>query len=660
MTTPISTLLHPNRVRYQKHVQVSDQKYSILQLSTKDIDILKERAIISTSSQWYSQINNVPIISCLLKVKEVNGNLNYKRFKSKGYPIVLPCQVTNSGLLCIPREFQDALVNLSWIINESELVGFPAQSALDEEAQSTFQESPLVIAMQRYSSLSEMKLRQLGIPELLDKIHQAFAMQDLKKGSRVRLVMSEIDAKQCGLYNLGHVEIRSENYIRIHVSWEELRECIHNLKQLDDLLYDLIIPGHDYIRKRYEKMAKYFEIPNLSSAYGKKRKNNQTSIIDQKWLIEIIQDTLASYEVSEVTSQTLQGNKDALLHSTVQYLSNLARNGVMSESPRKIIRNFKWGYHLYDKGYGKFRSYHRKVKSVSDTGYLGKRPIIFLWVVIFFGAFIPILYILIRVDSGLSFEQLTSTAFNLFGFYLTFASFFLLQVAYKGERLPEMLISLRNIDTQAEFDAYPNRQIPDIIEVIRMSVKPPQFFGGENMNYLDVGPYEEGLNPENEIQFSNLDLIGFALYETEKGELYMRDKWLNLFKVAIGKKQGNVHGKSSETGANNSVSLKKKSNNVENIPSLDNLSLYSQIVDNTISSKVSDKGRSIQVTYECSGERNTVTLYRLLPYGSNHRVFQERTWRLLDSKSTRKNFNNKDIFRMSIGQGLNDDDAAIH
>lgn len=72
--------------------------------------------------------------------------------------------------------------------------------------------------MQRYPSLSERKLRQLRIPELLDKVYRSFCLQHLKKGSYVRLLMSKIDAQQCGLFNVGRVVLRAEKFVRIHVS----------------------------------------------------------------------------------------------------------------------------------------------------------------------------------------------------------------------------------------------------------------------------------------------------------------------------------------------------------------------------------------------------------------------------------------------------------
>lgn len=107
----------PLQRKFTITVHVKDQKYSILQLSTADFGLLNERGILSTSSQWYLHINNVFIIYCLLKVKEAKTSLKHKWSTTNVYPVVLPCQVTNSGLLCVPREFHEDLISLEWIFN---------------------------------------------------------------------------------------------------------------------------------------------------------------------------------------------------------------------------------------------------------------------------------------------------------------------------------------------------------------------------------------------------------------------------------------------------------------------------------------------------------------------------------------------------------------
>lgn len=670
-----SILPHLCHIQYQKVVKVSKQKYSILQLSIDHVETLLGETEANMSSKEH--LSMVPIISCRLRVDEVKSSLHTADFERKGYPVVLPCQVTESGLLCVPREFNDYLRQLKGLLENRPFLENSKSPCFDIEAQSSRDESPIVIAMQMYSGLSERKLRRLGIPELLKRISDAFEHQDSTETSNVFLIMREIDIGQCGLYGMGSIEKNWDGFVKIRVPWQTWQAKIKTLTCIDDIFYDLLIPGSDYVL--YPKgIDRNLNFPKI---YENRRQIAKKCNVDSQCLRQIIEDAISPYEDAISPYEDAddgkcidKNEKRKAVDETVQFLTSLVRNGAMNDIPRKIVHDFRWTYHLVDEGNGRFRSFRRKVKKLTKAGYLVRRSSHWMWIAIAIGIIIPIAYGLGRMKSEATIEDIISTGAALVALYIGIASPILFQTAYQGEKLSHILTNHRHIDSQEEFDNQQMQQFSDIIEVIGISQNPPRFFGGENMNYLRKGTQEELLDSKNPIRFPNLDLLGFSLYETENGELYMLDKWSNLFKVVIGEIDddmdiGNPKNKNAsvsnyftlefmikdirkevERGSWRSDVAKEKD---------ENLYLFCKMVENTYRQRVSNDRRSLQISFDECGEERTIALYRLLPYGKRNREFQVRSWRLFSSINEWRTFSNAEIFDMRIGKYLNEDKKAL-
>lgn len=67
-----------------------------------------------------------------------------------------------------------------------------------------------------------------------------------------------------------------------------------------------------------------------------------------------------------------------------------------------------------------------------------------------------------------------------------------------------------------------------------MSHEAPKLLGGsENTSFTRKFFANTGLQPEHPIAFSNLKAIGYGLFETAKGKLFMIDQWNNVYRADI-------------------------------------------------------------------------------------------------------------------------------
>lgn len=394
----------------------------------------------------------------------------------------------------------------------------------------------------RFSVISERRFRRIGVPEFLRKIKHAFAVQAPRHTDRCTLVMALIDLQQCGLMPHVNVEKFFDEYnpAIVTIQWSHLAAYVDSVSAADSLLWDLLISVNDY-----ELPVNYGYLLDLTKVQIDSGMLSQYHAVDPARLKNAIREVFAvqrdmsrgdddkgdEYETED------EYDEDAILAEALQYALGLALNGVDPDYPRKIV-GLGWGFHLLNQGGGRLLPYKRLVKSVSSAGYRVRKLSLWMWIAVGLGCVLPIAYIVIRsATADVAFEELINTAISLVALYIALASPTLFQTVYRGERLTDVLSNLRNIDSQEEFDDRGvSGQHTDILEVIRLARRPPRFFGGQNMSYLRQSRPEGLLDARRPIMFPNLELAGYSLFEDKVGNLFMLDRWTNIFEVVIGRK----------------------------------------------------------------------------------------------------------------------------
>eukprot|EP00177_Eucheuma_denticulatum_P001479 GFKZ01002654.1.p1 GENE.GFKZ01002654.1~~GFKZ01002654.1.p1 ORF type:complete len:858 (-),score=102.37 GFKZ01002654.1:181-2754(-) len=542
----------------------SPDLYSIVQLTPSDLVRTITQCQTNHHDPWDGPVSSVTAILYAVHLKHFipphtpphTAHTAHITPAPGHYVAVLPFRSCSHGIVAVPEEIQEALGDMHHTLRQEQRAAKLSASAMqDVEAghadpavanSVSYLHPPgkrlLVFGAVRFSVISERKFRRIGVPEYLCKIKRAFQVQGPRLKDRCTLVMALIDLQQCGLMPLVKVEKFFDEYnpVIVTIDWAELSAYVDSVSEADSLLWDLLISVNDY-----ELPENYGYLLDLAKVEVDSGMLSQYHAVEPKRLEKAIREVFAvqrgmsragddgEYEYDEGEDH----DEDAILSEALHYALGLALNGVDPDYPRKII-GLGWGFHLLNQGDGHLIPYKRLVKSVSSAGYRVRKVSIWMWVAVGLGCVLPIAYIAIRsATADVAFEELINTAISLVALYIALASPTLFQTVYRGERLTDVLSNFRNIDSQEEFDDREAcGQHTDILEVIRLARRPPRFFGGQNMSYLRQARPEGLLDARRPILFPNLELAGYSLFEDKLGNLFMLDRWTNIFEVVIGRK----------------------------------------------------------------------------------------------------------------------------
>lgn len=227
-----------------------------------------------------------------------------------------------------------------------------------------------------------------------------------------------------------------------------------------------------------------------------------------------------------------------MVHHMINIINEV---GFSVEQPLKFVHSNKATSHIIRVPHHSLTSsmpiYHafsRCVRSVSTYGYRVKSRSLILWMTLLIASIIPFVYCILRAPYA-TLEDMLSTSISIVSLCVGAAITCVLNTVYRGEQLTDVLTNMRNIDTQEEFGARaPVKQLTDIVQVLRKSRESPAFLGGgPNTSFIRAVSENLGFDAHLPMPFTNLQLIGFGLFEDENGELYMVDTWSNVFQVQV-------------------------------------------------------------------------------------------------------------------------------
>lgn len=649
----------------------SQKVYNIFHLSEKEVREFEEKADFKKvrGSGWYRDLDLIPTVYSWIRFLPTPIGQRIHEKKGK-HCIIIPCQESDSGLLFVSREIREIMSYISSAIDRyqlsdellSKVENFSSNNSGDIEITHGKLFVPTVIAVSRYSSLVERKLRRLDIPEFASTLIRAFEGEGATENEYVRLIVNPMNAIQCGLYFAGLTfndvlesaeELSRSPLKKIFIKWKELKDQLTKVSHMDPLVCDLLTASNDRFSLR--EWGPRMDLLRVS------QRGHQIGIkqgVDAKILEIILTEVLNDPRVSKDLTVGLEQENDKIVKIAKQYLFSLLNNGVLSDNPRQFVNRWGMRYHLIDEGNGKFKAFRTRVRRINaENGYFAKHGSPWIWISFILGGAIFLSFILIRIQSTSSLEDILGTGVSLVALYIALVSPIIFQMIYKDERLLTIVNGLKSVDSQREFDQCKHFQLTDTVEIIRNSKDPPKFLGGENMSYVSCDSNRYPFNCNNPIYFSNLDLAGYSLYESKDGDLYMIDKWFGVYEVVIGQKLNenllNWRADNTESPPNEYMYIEEKRRKIFEKKTWDfvknnRVSLYCnakpELKYETEFDPTNDDGH-----IKVDGPKTSLKLYRLLPYGIRYRRFQKRSWRLFAVEDSWTLFSNSIIFKMKIG-----------
>lgn len=547
----------------QKHYDVlyfeKRHDFEILMKKIEEINVDQRR------STWYGDMADAVSILTVGLVKTMREKMRVRNWEKRSnmqypkppchygeykHPIVFiaPLQLTNSHMIGAFEEYTQAFKDLH------EYLDSPQNIFADKNT------SFSVYISVRFTQLEDQKIRRLFLTELLEAIIRAVEELDYgydksKLGPNyVKIGMHTKDAQQTGLETLkfksknsietGTNLSESTKFSNIHTTVQDLRDYHSELRKVEPLIMDAVIFANDNNLLRIgNKNRLQFHSTNLKSICGYRS-------IDPGRLKEALKNCDRNGpEVKNI----LESNLDSAVNRLI-FMFNAF--GVGFELPVKYIKSrnmLKRTKHLYKlsrneqeklsrneeekKNVSKnnciLQAYNRRVKSTDGEGYRVQTFNFIYWIILTIAVAVTVAYILDRKPEA-KVEDIVQTVVALLTVIVTGTTTIILNTTYKGEKLGDILTNIRDIDTQDEFALKVWKQTSDIIEVLRMSHEAPKFLGGsENTSFTRKRFANAGLQPEYPITFSNIEAIGYGLFETAGGELFMIDQWRNVYRVDI-------------------------------------------------------------------------------------------------------------------------------
>lgn len=421
----------------------------------------------------------------------------------------------------------------------------------------------------RFSQLQNHKMRSLFLCELFDVLISAVETYSRREGDspevheeeqQINIAMYWKDAYQTGLFSFIYPNSEStstnhgnqmnssdhadQKFINISVTLRDLRRFVSKLKTMDPLVIDTVVFADDIdllgLGAR-RKLRFTSQGTGSSGDDGLQKSVSGDRSLDEGKLKDALEKSMGIVcRRDQGKSNPFTENLDKAVTRLI-FLLNVV--GMSYDGPVKYIKPskklFKTSHHLIKqpsstkKNVSSYQSYIRRVRHV-DT-YNGYRIKIFnakYWFLLILAFLLSIAYGIGRRHEDL--EDILQTITSLVTLIVGAAAAVILNTFYKGEAFFDVLSNCRLVDTQEEFEQKSWKETSDIVEVLQLCRKAPMFFGkGSKTSFLPRSTQNVGLRPKKAMPFSNLEAVGYGLFECKKGCLYVVDPWDNVFRAYI-------------------------------------------------------------------------------------------------------------------------------
>lgn len=419
---------------------------------------------------------------------------------------------------------------------------------------------PAIFLSLRFSSLQDGKIRRIGMYEALKTVKD-FVRPLLSKSRLFWLILRIEDFEQTGLFTISQSTNYLNTFVRSKLSFKTFEAYLSKLHKIDDLVLDTLVFLND--ARFQEKMGSKLYLPNIRTT-----KLGSTRSISPKLLsFAIYEAYLPPYKYlqemhvrsKEISSSLLFEEKEFIeftrkleltdVNDAIYYLMNILHLGYSSEQPRKLVLEHKSTFHLCrvrntfvkhgdsSKNRNKliYHPYYRRVRTVTSSGYRIKTISQWMWISLLAGVAVPVLYIVLRLGRAKA-EDIIGAASSIVASYILIMSPLIFQIFYRGEQLADVLANIRNVDTQEEFDDRKDKQTSELLQVIQKSKAAPRFLGGvheSNTSYTHNEHKTDAFNAREPMAFSNLEVLGYGLFEDAIGNIYMLDNWSWVYEMTI-------------------------------------------------------------------------------------------------------------------------------
>lgn len=487
---------------------------------------------------------------------------------------VLPCHFeAPSSVVSVREELLDSLYDF-WSHSQEILDLYKSINKRDDNA--VVQVIPVIFAASRTFLPPDQKFRSLFLHQLFEKVIEVAKMyfpvpQSLTSHSNpqtsndffsqkqnIYLLMHRADVLKTGLRRFcsDPEEVNTEHpgpntHVRIKLTMYDLKTYHNSLLKIDSILVDSVIHINDrmLLGNRGDKLDMHNLFNDPKSLYCDENYHCMSPSKIQNAIIKADIHTINSSDPSSSSFTGIETLKQEKINSAINsVIVTLNLNGLFPEQPLKLIDGVKQ-LHLIKLSQDPesvekmYLAFSREVKDVNGKGYKVKALSWPLWLIVSTAIIIPLIYCTTRATTGQpSIEDMISTSLSIVTLCVGAALTFVLNTVYKGEELFDVLNNIRKIDTTDEFSERGDKQLSDIIEVLWNSPQSPGFFGGgPNTSYIRSRFPSAGLNSKYPMYYSNLEDIGFGLFESKNGALFLIDPWKNLFEVSIIDHRNVVH-----------------------------------------------------------------------------------------------------------------------
>lgn len=375
-------------------------------------------------------------------------------------------------------------------------------------------------------------------------------------------------------------DVEQHTFVRLKMSILKLKKYERHLSGMDGILIDTIIHLNDRGMLLDSKTTMRWDLVPFKSVHGRRSLDvgcvvelikifiGESDISNSLLALELIEpgesmthlptllklENNGDDEIKPAGPSTLpsrlpssvdvfEGLEDKVgMKRMVHHMINIVNEvGFSVEQPLKFVHSNKATSHIVrvprhslTSSMPIFHAFSRCVRSVSTDGYRVKSRSLILWITLIIALVIPFVYCILRAPYA-SLEDMLSTSISIVSLCVGAATTCVLNTVYRGEQLTDVLTNMRNIDTQEEFgDRAPVKQLTDIVQVLRKSRESPAFLGGgPNTSFIRAVSENLGFDAHLPMPFTNLQVIGFGLFEDQNGDLYMVDIWSNVFEVQV-------------------------------------------------------------------------------------------------------------------------------
>lgn len=554
------------------NIHFNDEKhYDVFYFKDRDelnklMEELNEMKMYDRQSTWYG---NMAHCVTILHARSINKIVESRKSrtedvqrKRKGkqrrhrptpskYPIisVLPAQLTDSDshIIGAYEDYSTSLIDLNEYLEGN-------GNMFESDQHGVF---TLFLSV-RVTRLEEKIVRRLFLHELIEALISTTVDFDYNHNpgheadTYINIAMYSKDAQQTGLEMLpfrcksgeaGSNETATgyRGYVNIQTTLSELLNFQKYLSRIDSLLIDAVIfandanflgAGSNYkLQFTTEKMLEIGSVSGnrcidpgeLEKALKYSDRNN-----DKEVVMEIEKQVELSVRRLLFMLNAFGVSFDIPV-KYVRYKETFRR----SQHLFKLSRNIQGAHLIGKREMSTFQSYSRRVKAVEKDGFKVQTINFIYWFIFSVAVAISLSYGFLR-KSKATWEDLFQTIVALLTVFITAFTTMILNTTYKGEKLGDILTNVRKIDTQEEFQMKEWKQPSDIIEVLRLNHDSPLFLGGGvNTSFIPGLATNAGLQARHPMSFSNLEAIGYGLFETAEGILYMIDHCQNVYRAHV-------------------------------------------------------------------------------------------------------------------------------